>query len=525
MNRFTRILFLALILSLIVGGLAAAQDESVLVIGHAEATDSLDPARGYNQTTGIITQVTYDTLVTFPDDSAASIEPRLATEWSVSDDGLTYTFTLREGVTFANGDPLTAADVVYSFQRLANIKGSPSFLANNIASVEAPDDATVVITLTAIDPAFLVTLTNGAFSVVNADEVTANGGSDAADAATTDTAEAYLNSTSAGTGPYILESWEPQVQTVLVRNPGYWGEQPYFDRVIITNLPEAATQKVALESGEIDLALDLTSDQIADLEGTDGITIASNPGVIVHFLLMNNDPEIGGPVSNPLVQLAIRYALDYEGYRALWGGITPGSIMAVGLQTAMGPEMAFTRDLDRARELLAEAGYPEGFDITLDYPIFTFQGVNMETNAQKIQADLAEVGINVTLAPAELQVGLEQYRAGNQGFAYWFWGPDILDPSDTLSFAPGGKVAAERARWTLENADAEGVALVERARTETDPEGRVEVFTQLQEYLRQNGRFAPFLQPNVQTAFRSDIEGYVWHPQWLLDVSLLSRAA
>jgi peptide/nickel transport system substrate-binding protein len=517
-------LLLSLILAAFIGGLASAQDEAVLVIGHAEATDSLDPARGYNQTTGIINQVTYDTLVTFPDDSAGSIEPRLAAEWTVSEDGLTYTFMLREGVSFANGDALTAADVVFSFQRLANIQGSPSFLAANIASVEAPDDATVVITLTAVDPAFLVTLTNGAFSVVNADEVAANGGSDAADAATADTAETYLNGTSAGSGPYILEGWEPQVETVLVRNPNYWGEQTYFDRVIITNLPEAATQKLALESGEIDLALDLTSDQIVDLEGTDGIAIASNPGVIVHFILMNNDAEIGGPVSDPLVQLAIRYALDYEGYQALWGGITPGSIMAVGLQTAMGPEMAFTRDLDRARELLTEAGYPDGFDITLDYPIFTFQGVNMDTNAQKIQADLAEVGINVTLSPAELQVGLEQYRAGNQGFAYWFWGPDILDPSDTLSFAPGGKVAAERARWTLENADEEGVALVERARTETDPEGRVEVFTQLQEYLRQNGRFAPFLQPNVQTAFRSDLQGYVWHPQWLLDVSLLSRS-
>lgn len=522
--RFTRILLLSFLISLIVGGLASAQDEKVLVIGHAEATDSLDPARGYNQTTGIITQVTYDTLVTFPDDSAASIEPRLATEWSVSEDGLTYTFTLREGVTFSNGDPLTAEDVVFSFERLANIDGSPSFLADNIASVEAPDDGTVVITLNAVDPAFLVKLTNGAFSVVNADEVIANGGSAADDAATTDTAEAYLNSTSAGTGPYILERWEPQVETVMVRNPNYWGEQPYFDRVIITNLPEAATQKVALESGEIDLALDLTSDQIIALEGTEGITIASNPGVIVHFLLMNNDPEIGGPVSNPLVQLAIRYALDYEGYQALWGGITPGSIMAVGLQTAMGPETAFTRDLDRARELLAEAGYPDGFDITLDYPNFTFQGVNMETNAQKIQADLAEVGINVSLAPSELQVGLEQYRTGNQGFSYWFWGPDILDPSDTLSFVPGGKVAAERARWTLDGESEETVALIERASIETDPEARAEIFTQLQEFLRENGRFAPFLQPNVQTAFRADLQGYVWHPQWLLDVSILSRA-
>jgi peptide/nickel transport system substrate-binding protein len=514
------LLSIVLVLAALTVGLVGAQDETVLVVGHAESTDSLDPAHGYTQTTGFINQVTYDTLVTFPDADASSIEPRLATEWSVSEDGLTYTFTLREGVTFADGSPLTAADVVYSYNRLKNVQGTPSFLAANIASVEAPDDSTVVITVSAIDPAFLANLANSAFGVTSAAIVSANGGT----GDTSDTAEAYLNGTSAGTGPYVLEAWEPQVETVLARNANYWGDAPYFDRIIITNISEAATQKVALESGEIDIALDLTSDQIADLEGNTDLSIYRGAGNIVHFLLMNNDPEIGGPMSNPTVQLAVRYALDYEGYAALWGGVTPASPMAIGQATALGSDMAFVRDLDRARELLSEAGYPDGFDVTLDYPIFTFQGVNLETNAQKIQADLAEIGINVTLNPGELQVSLEQYRAGNQGFGYWFWGPDLLDPLDVLAFAPNGKVGGERARWTSENADAELLALIERAQTETDPDGRVEVFTAIQEALRERGPFAPFLQPNVQTAFRADIQGYLWHPQWLIDLSLLSRS-
>lgn len=521
MKRLRPLLSILFILAALNLGSVSAQAERLLVVGHAEATDSLDPANGFTQTTGIVNQVTYDTLVTFPPNNASSIEPRLATSWTVSDDGLTYTFNLRDGVLFSNGDPLTAEDVVFSINRLKGVRGSPSFLANEIERVEAIDDLTVAITLNQVNPAFLVRLTNNAFAITNADQVRANGGTGEAD---TDTAEAYLNSTSAGTGSYVLERWEPQVETVLVRNPNYWGEQPYFDRIVITNMPESATQKVALESGEIDIALDLSADQVNSLEGNPDISIYRGPSVIVHFLLMNQDPEIGGPMSNRLVQRAVRYALDYEGYRALWGGITPGSIMAVGLQTAMGPEMAFERDLDRARELLAEAGYPDGFTVTLDYPIFSFQGVNMETNAQKIQADLAEVGINVILNPGELQVSLQQYRAGNQGFGYWFWGPDILDPIDTLSFAPNGKVGGERARWTSENADPEILEIVARARVESDPEGRVEVFTQLQEYLRENGPWAPFLQPNVQTAYRSDLVGYVWHPQWLIDLSLLSRA-
>lgn len=508
----------------LIAGVAVAQDERVLVIGHAESTDSLDPARGFTQTTGVINRATYQTLVTFPDEDASAILPSIASDWDISDDGLSYTFNINPAAVFSDGSAITADDVVFSLNRLKNVSGSPAFLAGNIASVVADDEDTVTINLVNLSPEFLARLANYAFSITNADVVRANGGTDAADAASTDTAESFLNSTSAGSGPYVLESWEPQVQTVLVRNENYWGEAPYFDRVIITNIPEPATQKVALESGEIDLALDLTSDQIAGLEGNPDISIFRGPGNIVHFLLMNANPDVGGPVSNPLVQRAIRLALDYEGYSELWGGVQPGSIMFYGNAYSFTPEQGVDRDLDAARALLAEAGYPDGFDITLEYPTFTFQGVNMDTNAQKIQADLAEVGINVTLSPGELQVSLEAYRAGRQGFGYWFWGPDVLDPIDFLAFLPGGKVADERAQWTAERADQELLDLIAEARTALEPEDREAVFTALQAYTLETSSFAPFVQPNVQTAFRADILGYTWHPQWLLDVALLSRA-
>ncbi|MGQ9908473.1 MAG: ABC transporter substrate-binding protein [Candidatus Flexifilum sp.] len=524
MRRSLFFLFSLFLVALLSVGALAAQEERVLVVGHAESTDSLDPANGYTQTTGIVHKLIYQTLVTFPDADASEIVPLLASDWTISEDSLTYTFNLNPDAVFANGDPVTADDVVFSFMRLKNRQGTPSFLAQNIVSVVADDADTVSITLAEINPAFLANLAANPFSITNDSEVIAHGGTMAEDAQQTDTAEAYLNSASAGSGPYVLESWEPQVQTVMVRNPNYWGEAPYFDRIIIVNIPEAATQKVALESGEIDIALDLTSDQLATMGNNPDITVATVPGNIVHFLLMNQDPAIGGPVSNPLVQLAIRYALDYEGYRELWGGLTPASPMAIGQLGAFGQDRAFQRDLDRARELLAEAGYPDGFDITLSYPIFTFQGVNLDTNAQKIQADLAEVGINVTLNPGELQVSLQEYRSGQQGFGYWFWGPDFLDPIDVLAFLPGGKVGGERANWTDENADPEILALRDQARIETDPAARVALFAQIQEYLQQSGPWAPFLQPNVQTAFRSDIQGYVWHPQWLIDLALLSRA-
>jgi peptide/nickel transport system substrate-binding protein len=517
LTTLAAVLLVALLLSVLS---VAAQDEKVLVIGHAESTDSLDPARGYTQTTGIVLKATYSTLVTFPDKDASSIEPMLATKWSVSDDGLTYTFTLRDDVKFASGNPLTADDVAFSINRLKAIKGSPAILADNIASVAASDPTTVAITLTAVDPSFLALLPNSAFSVVDSAVVKENGGTDTAD----DAAEDYLNGTSAGTGPYNLERWEKTVQTVMVRNDNFWGTQPFFDRVIIVNRPEPATQKTELEAGDIDLALDLTSDQIKGLKDNADIAIYSGPANIHHFLLMNENPDVGGPVSNPKVQLAVRYALDYDGYVALWGGVAPASDLADGISGALGADKALKRDVEKSKSLLTEAGYPDGFDITLSYPNFSFQGVDMNTNAQKIQSDLKEVGINVTLNPQDLQVALDEYRTGKEGFGYWFWGPDKLDPADYFAFLPGGNVATERALWTPDNADKSLLNLIAQAKIESDPAKRLDLFAQLQEYAQQNGPFAPFNQPDIQTAFRANIQGYVWHPQWLVDVALLSRS-
>jgi peptide/nickel transport system substrate-binding protein len=521
MQRVHILLFLAL--AALSTGFVVAQ-EKVLVIGHAEITEAYDPAAAFNPTSGMVNRVAYDTLVTFPDADASRIEPRLAHAWSVSDDGLTYTFELRDDIRFVTGKSLAADDVVFSFQRLKNQKAQPSFLADPIASIEAIGPSTVAITLSAVRPSFLAELANTAFSVTDAVAVRSLGGSDAADAAVVDTARSALNQRSVGTGPYVLESWTPQDRTVLVRNPNYWGSAPYFDRVVIVNIPEAATQRVALVAGNIDLATDLTPDQVVSLEGNADIGIYRGPGTWTHFLLMNRDPEIGGPMANPLVAQAVRLALDYQGYRDLWAGsVTPGSNMWVGLAGAFGQDAAVERDLVRARALLAEAGYPNGFETTMHYADLTWAGVSLSTNAQKIQADLAEIGISVRLQPGEVQVALEGYRGGTQGFGYWFWGPDKLDPIDFLEFLPGGKVAGERARWMPEMLADDVRALVERARIETDAAERAALFEALQAYAQSDSAFAPFSVPAVQTAFRANVEGYVRHPQWGLDVSLLRR--
>lgn len=524
MNRLKVMFALPVMLALVFSAFAGlAQDEKVLVIGHAETTDSYDPANGFTGTSHIINHVAYDQLVTFPDEDASRILPRLADSWEISEDGMTYTFHIDADAVFANGDDVTAEDVAFSLTRLQNRDGNPSFLADPIASVAVVDEDHVAITLVEPRPSFLSEITSPVFSVTNADVVRANGGTDAEDAAETDTAGAYLDSNSAGSGPYILDLWEPQVRTELVRNEGYWGEQPYFDRVIIINMSEAATQKAALEAGEIDIALDLSRDQVAEFEGNENIEIAYGLSNWTHFIIMNTDESLSGPFANPKVQLAVRYALDYEGYKTIWGGVTPGSNMWVGLFTAFGEDRAFTRDLDKARELLAEAGYPDGLDMPLEYPDFTIGGVPFSTNAQKIQADLAEVGINVILQPGELQVALERYRSGDHTNGYWLWGPDILDPVDFTSFLPGGKVATERNNWQLEDVPEDIQELIGRAKTASDPDERMEVYTALQEFNQQHGPFAPFNVPEQPTAYLKTLKGFIFHPHWTVDVAILSR--
>lgn len=503
---------------------ATAGDAKPLVVAIAEDTASLDPARSFETLPSIIHKATYDTLVTFPPDSVESVIPNLAKEWTISEDGLTYTFTLDERAKFADGSPVTAADVVYSFNRTKNISGNPSFLAETIASVEAPDDATVVLTLTAPDPSILAKLVFGAFSVVNQEVVAANGGDDSADAATVDTAETYLNSTSAGSGPYVLEKWEPSVETVLVRNENYWGDAPAIERVIFRNIPEAATQKIQLEAGDIDIAFDLSADQVPALQGNADVTVFEGLSDTLIFLKANNNPEVGGAMSDPLVQQAVRYALDYEGLRLLGGGqtVTPASMLPVGFLGAMEANSGIQRDVEKAKALLAEVGYADGLDVELAYPDFTYTGINFGTFAQKVQADLAEAGFNVTLAPAEVQVALEAYRQGTEPFGLWLWNPDYRDSLDYVEFLPDGVVGL-RTGWTGDNADADILALRDALKVETDDATRAGMFGEMQTYLMENGPYAPLFQPGMQVGLRSNVQGFAYNPQWRLDVAGLSK--
>ncbi|GIK42864.1 MAG: ABC transporter substrate-binding protein [Chloroflexota bacterium] len=500
------------------------QAATTLVIGITEDTVALDPGRSYEVHAGTVNRAVYETLVTFPPDNVEEVIPGAAESWTISEDGLTYTFTMAQGHKFSTGRTVTANDAAFSINRMKNIKGNPSFLADNIASVEAADEQTLVIKLTAPDPSLLARLVFPAFSVIDSEEAKAHGATDAADAAETDTAEEWLNQNSIGSGPYMYEKWEPLVEVILNQNPNYAGEPAPIDRVIYRTISTAAAQKLALEAGDLDIALDISADQVPSLESNANLTLYKGQGDQIFFLLMNMDPAIGGPMTQDVVQDAVRLAVDTDGIRQLMGGsaATPVNILPVHWPFALDQSQRIQRNVDAAKAKLAEAGFADGLTVELEYPDFTSGDVAIGTLAQKVQADLAEAGINVVLKPGDLQVTLERYRNGQENFGLWLWSPDFIDPIDRIAFTPGGKVGL-RANWTEERASRELNEAVARAKVVTDRAAREQAFADIQRIMLDESAFAFLGQSGVQVAYRTDLQGFVYNAMWRVNPYTMSK--
>ncbi len=505
----------------------AAGTGKTLVVGIGHDQTTLDPGRGYEIVGGLIHKATYDTLVTLAPDDLSKIVPSLAEKWEISPDGKTYTFNLRKGVKFNSGNELTANDVKWSYDRLKGLKGNPSFLMDTVKGVEAKDPSTVVITLDNPDPALLAKMTFGAFGVLDSKTVQAQGGVSGPDAKDKDQAQKWLDQNSAGTGPFTLKSWTKEGEAVVEKNPNYWQGAPKLDRVIYKHLPQTATQKLALEAGDIDISVELNADQAKALASNPNVKLVDGTTLNLFFLLGNRDPQMSpkGIMANPKVMQAIRYAIDYDGFKDLSGGkaAIPPTLVGVGFNGAWDASKAPKRDLAKAKALLTEAGYPNGFDIELQYPTkFARAGLDFDILAQKAQADLAEAGIKVTLKPADLQTELANYRAGKEGFGLWTWGADFPDINDRVAFLPE-RLVGKRAGWTDATATDTIKKLRDQAEIESDPAKRVQTWDQIQSYLVENSPFVPLVQPGRTVAMRKNVNGYTYNDQFLIQPFLLSK--
>lgn len=508
----------------------AAQEESAgesangttVVVAMGAGFSTLDPGYVYEKYPPLVINACYENLFKFYTNDGAP-EPCLAEDYNFSDGGLTLTVTLKDGITFASGNPMTSADVAFSINRCKNLQSNPSFMCDTIESIETPDDKTVVFHLTQPDSAILSKLTYSSLAILDSAVVKENGGTDAEDASSADTAQDYLNTTSAGSGMYVMTSYIPDQEVVLEKNPNYWGEGTNVDKYIIRIQPDSNTQMMTLSTGDIDVAMNMTDDTMAELEGQENIQLINGATKTLGFVMMNMNEEYGGPVSDPLVQQAIRKALNYANFQTICGegSVTPYSLIQVGFMGSKGERAADYTNIEEAKELLAEAGYADGFDIDLTVCDLDMEGILLTDLAQLIKSDLAQIGINVNIVAQPWAAGYgDAYRDGTLGFTVMYWGIDYNDPNVQLEFLPGATVGL-RAGWTADM-DQELAAMYEEAMVATDNDVRVAVLEKIQDAMYENGPFIMAVQAPSHIAYNTRLDGVGISDPYALDLTLIN---
>ena len=492
-----------------------------VVVAMGSGFSTLDPGRVYEKYPPMIVNACYENLFKFNSNDGEA-EPSLAESYAFSEDGMTLTVKLREA-TFASGNPVTSADVMFSINRCKNLQDNPSFICDTIESMEAPDDLTVVFHLTQPDSAILSKLTYSSLAVLDSQVVKEHGGTDAEDAVTADTASDYLNTTSAGSGMYVMTSYIPDSEIVLEANPNYWRQATNVDKYIIKIQPDSNTQMMGLSTGDIDVAMNMTDDTMAELQSAENVELINAPTKTVGFVMMNMDESIGGPVANPDVQQAIRLALDYAGIQTIVGEgcVTPYSVIQDGFMGSKGVRDTGYQDVEAAKQLLADAGYADGLDVDLTVCDLDMEGVALTDLAQKVKEDLAQIGINVNIVSQAWAAGYgDAYREGTIPLTVMYWGTDYNDPNVQLEFLPGETVGL-RAAWTAEM-DPDLNAKYQEAMAATDNDARSAVLEEIQDMMYESGPFIFIAQAPAHIGFNDRLDGVAISDPYALDLTLIN---
>ena len=359
---------------------AALDTNATLTVGLVLAPTNLDirSTSGAALEQALIGNV-YEGLTTRASDG--TIAPGLATSWTVSDDALTYTFTIASGVKFSNGDALTAKTAAESIQSVIDKKYLGSELLGSVKSIAASDDTTLTITLSTPYPDLLWALSGRAGLVLDP-------------AATND-----LKTTAIGSGPFTLSSWKEGDSITLTRNESYWGTKANVASVVLRYITDTNAAVNALKSGDVDVLAPIDGTLTSQLS-TDSFTLASGQSSDKFVLAFNNAKS---PLSNEKVRQAIRYAIDHEaivtargGYDTVLGGPIPEGDPGYEDLTGLYPH-----DVAKAKELLSEAGYSDGLTLTLTIP--SFYG---DTLPNLLTSQLAEAGITLKTKSVEFATWL-----------------------------------------------------------------------------------------------------------------------
>ncbi len=243
---------------------AASTSGRTLIIDNSFVLVTADPGHVYEQTGNLIDNAMYDTLVTYSGTSLKTLVPQLATSYQTLDGGKKFIFHLNPAAKFSDGSPVTSADVAWSLTRMINLKGNPAFLlAGETITTDGPE--AVSMTSSIPNPGLPYILADPACGILNMAVVEAHGGTDAANAATKDTAENWLNDNSAGSGPYVMKSFSTTSQVVLDANPNYWGHKPAWSTIVLRNTSTSAIERLDVQRGTNEIAIDLDPSQTAGM--------------------------------------------------------------------------------------------------------------------------------------------------------------------------------------------------------------------------------------------------------------------
>lgn len=501
----------ALMLGAAPSALFAETPADTLVI--ADAIDdiiTLDPHEAFEFSGVDVVNNTYDGLIELDPLQPGELVPGLAESWDVAEDGVTYTFKMKSGVTFSSGNPVRAEDAAWSLQRIVKLNKNPSFIISQFGftpenveeKITFDGDTVTMITDKPYAPTFVYNcLTAGVGAIVDKETVMAN-------AVGEDMGGEWLKSNSAGTGAYVLRSYKPNESYVLEAREDYWRGAPKLKRVFMRHVPEAATQRLLLEKGDIDVAREMSTVDIQGIRGNADLKVQEDVAGAIYYLSMNQKVEA---FNNPKVLDAMRWAVDYKGMTdSFLNGqqMVHQAFLPRGYLGAI-DETPYSLDIEKAKALLAESGVGP-LSVTI-----TVRNVQERMDiAQSVQNTFGQAGIKVELKVGDGAEVLGEYRARQHQITLQTWGPDYPDPHTNASTFAWNPDNSDEAKLTgslaWRNAYDPGPLndMTAAAVAERDPAKRRAIYEEAQRISRDTSPFIPMFQGIYQTAMRANVEGF-----------------
>ncbi|MDR0783297.1 MAG: ABC transporter substrate-binding protein [Propionibacteriaceae bacterium] len=479
----------------------AAGSRDTLVIANGVAIDDLDPQVNSANETIWLVQSIYSRLVQASEDGT-EIEPDLAESWDISPDGLTYTFHLRDA-QFADGTPVTADDVVWSIERANAYEGGWGFLLEKpVKSITATDPKTVTFSLNLPHAPLLADLALYAYGILPKAAVESN--------------PDFFNKPY-GAGPFMVESMDPTTEVDMVVNPHWYGAKPNISNVKIKIITDDNARVLALQAGDVDVIENPPGNAMSQIDSDPNLQATPFPSTRVDFMFMNNTDPI---LSDMRVRQAIQSAIDFDQMNqvAYQGTAVPGS-------SFMPYQMMFwnaslgtpKRDLDKAKQLLSDAGHPGG-GFSLSYVTVAGDAAG-NAQALTVQQNLKDIGITVNIEAGDQTVTYGRENQMDYQLGQRYWTNDIIDPDQVTTFAVDVTASGSfHSQWD----NAEAAKLVNDARSETDSAQRQKAYERIQEIVYNEVPYIPLAYPPFRYAQGKWVDGFRVSPLGNYNHSLLT---